>query len=88
MASRAPGQLTPEARFFLELRRPPPVRGPARRIFRDFIRAIGTIELTETDIVVSFQKRARNPLLIAAGFAQSHTPVPWLAGRRLRFRFG
>ena len=60
----------------------------SRRIFRDFIRAIGTIELTETEIVVSFQKRARNPLLIAAGFAQSQTPVPWLAGRRLRFRFG
>jgi len=60
----------------------------SRRIFRDFIRATGTIELTETEIVVRFQKRARNPLLIAAGFAESQTPVPWLAGRRLRFRLG
>ncbi len=60
----------------------------SRHIFRDFIRATGQIVLTETEIIVRFQRRAHNPLLLAAGFADSQTTVPWLEGRRLRFAFG
>ncbi len=60
----------------------------SRHIFRDFIRATGQIVLTETEIIVRFQKRAHNPLLLAAGFADSQTTVPWLEDRRLRFAFG
>ena len=33
-----------------------------------------------------FQKRAHNPLLIAAGFDQTEVAVPWLGGKRLRLR--
>ncbi|MDE2790552.1 MAG: hypothetical protein OXI81_09045 [Paracoccaceae bacterium] len=39
------------------------------------------------DIVVSLGRRANNPLLIAAGFAETHQPVPWLGNRRRRIRF-
>ncbi len=60
----------------------------SRHICRDFIRATGQIVLTETEIIVRFQKRAHNPLLLAAGFADSQTTVPWLKDRRLRFAFG
>ena len=38
--------------------------------------------------VVRFQKRAHNPLLLAAGFAERSPSVPWWGGRRLRLRFG
>lgn len=60
----------------------------SRHIFRDLIDAVGQVTLTDQEIVVRFQKRAHNPLLLAAGFGDRQTPVPWLKGRCLRFRFG
>jgi Transposase DDE domain len=59
-----------------------------RHIFRDFIDAVGLITLTADEVIVRYQKRAHNPLLIAAGFANMHVPVPWLGGKRLRLVFG
>jgi len=59
-----------------------------RHIFRDFIDAVGRITLTADEIIVRYQKRAHNPLLIAAGFANTNGPVPWLGGKRLRLVFG
>ena len=40
----------------------------SRHLFRDLINASATITITDEAIVVKFQKRAHNPLLIAAGF--------------------
>ncbi|MBI4544674.1 MAG: hypothetical protein HY703_05750, partial [Gemmatimonadetes bacterium] len=60
----------------------------SRHLFRDFVDAVGHVTLTGKEIVVSFQKRAHNPLLLAAGFADLTPPVPWLGGRRLRLQFG
>jgi hypothetical protein len=60
----------------------------ARTVFRNFIEAAAHVMITERDIVVSFQKRANNPLLLAAGFGKTDKPVPWLAGRRLHFQLG
>jgi hypothetical protein len=44
--------------------------------------------LAENGITVRFQKRARNPLLVAAGFAEHPTHIPWLNNRKLYFVFG
>jgi hypothetical protein len=60
----------------------------SRHIFRDFVNAVALITLTDKEIQVRFQKRAHNPLLLAAGFADTDLPVPWLEGRRLRLIFG
>jgi len=60
----------------------------SRHIFRDFIDATGQVTLTEQEIQVRFQKRAHNPLLLAAGFPALNPPLPWLGGRRLRLLFG
>lgn len=60
----------------------------SHKIFRDFINATATITIDKEEIVVRFQKRAHNPLLINAGFDKTETPIPWLAGKRLRFIFG
>jgi hypothetical protein len=38
--------------------------------------------------VVRFQKRAHNPLLVAAGFDKTDVAIPWLGGKRLRLVFG
>lgn len=60
----------------------------SRQLFLDFIDANGTISLDERTFVVRFQKRAHNPLLVAAGFDTTDVRVPWLGNRRLRFQFG
>jgi transposase len=60
----------------------------SRHIFRDFVDASATVEIGDRTIDVRFQKRARNPLLIAAGYDKINVPIPWLGGKRLRFVFG
>jgi hypothetical protein len=60
----------------------------ADHIFRDFINATARVMITDNEIVVRFQKRAHNPLLLAAGFGETGTPIPWLAKKTLRFSFG
>lgn len=60
----------------------------ALHIFRDFVDATAQVRITEKEILVRFQKRAHNPLLLAARFDQTPPSVPWLGGKRLRLQFG
>jgi hypothetical protein len=60
----------------------------SRHLFRDFIDAAAEVSITEGEVVVQFQRRAHNPLLIAAGFDKTDGVVPWLGGKRLRLVFG
>jgi hypothetical protein len=60
----------------------------ARTIFRDFIQATATVTISESEVVVRLQKRAHNPLLLAAGYGDACPAVPWMGGKRLRFLLG
>lgn len=60
----------------------------SRHIFRDFIDATATVFITEKEILVRFQKRSHNPLLIAADFDKIDISIPWLGGKRLQLVFG
>jgi Transposase DDE domain len=60
----------------------------SRHLFRDFIDATARIEIEAKTITVTFQKRAHNPLLFAAGFDKTAAKIPWLGNRRLHLRFG
>ena len=60
----------------------------SRHLFQDLIDATADITMSEGQIVVKFQKRACNPLLIAAGFDQTDVVIPWLGSKRLRLIFG
>ena len=60
----------------------------SRHLFRDFIDATAMIMIDEQTISVQFQKRAHNPLLIAAGFDKTDIRIPWLGNKRLQFLFG
>jgi hypothetical protein len=60
----------------------------SRHLFRDFVDASASVEITGGDLVVRFQKRAHNPLLVAAGFDTTKVAIPWLGGKRLRLIFG
>src|SRR5438552_14125325 len=46
-----------------------------RHIFRDFIDAVGLLTLTDDAVIVRYQKRAHNPLLMDAGLANTNVPV-------------
>jgi hypothetical protein len=63
-------------------------KAKARHLFRDFIGSAAAVTLTATDLEVRFQKRAHNPLLLAAEFDRIDVRVPWLGHKRLRFIFG
>ena len=60
----------------------------SRHIFRDFIEASASVMITEGEINVRFQKRAHNPLLLAAGFRETNIRVPWLGKKHLTLTFG
>ncbi len=59
----------------------------AKKIYRKFINWSGNVTIGKREIVVSFRRRAHNPLLLEAGFAEKTVRVPWLNGYKLRFRF-
>jgi hypothetical protein len=60
----------------------------SRHLFRDFLDASAKVTITESEIVVKFQKRAHNPLLVAVGFDKTDEAVPWLGNKRLRLVLG
>jgi len=60
----------------------------SRQLFDKFVDATATVVIANRDIVVRFQKRAHNPLLMAAGFDREVVSVPWLGRRRLQLVFG
>lgn len=60
----------------------------SRHIYRDFVQASADVTITPETVEVRFGKRAHNPYVLAAGFAETDVPVPWWGGRRLRLAFG
>jgi hypothetical protein len=60
----------------------------SKHLFRDFINATGHVTISEKKITIRLQKRAHNPHLIAAGFDQINTSVPWLGDKQLCLNFG
>lgn len=63
-------------------------RAESRHLFRDVVNATATLAIDATHVHVHFQKRAHNPLLVAAGFDKTDLPIPWLARKRLALTFG
>jgi transposase len=59
----------------------------SRHLFRDFVNATAAVTITAAEIQIRFQRRAHNPLLIAAGFDQTDVAIPWLNKKQLRFIF-
>ena len=59
----------------------------ARQVFRHFLDTPAQIKIEDRTVEVTLPKRAHNPLLIAAGFAEGSTAVPWWDDRRLTLRF-
>ena len=60
----------------------------ARTLFRNFIDATANVTVSKHDIRVRYGRRAYNPMLVNAGFADTATRIPWLEGRTLSLHFG
>ena len=59
----------------------------ARTLFRKFVHASARVEIRPDGIEVRFGRRAHNPLLLKAGFADKAVPIPWLENLSLRLAF-
>ena len=59
----------------------------ARQLFRHFLNTPAQIDIQSNRVEVLLPKRAHNPLLIAAGFGEKTTPVPWWNGLPLTLQF-
>ena len=56
----------------------------ARQIFRDLIDMSADVEVTETEVSVSFHRRAHLPIILASDLMEKPVAVPWWNGLPLR----
>jgi len=59
----------------------------AKKIFRNLLDLSATVRITDQQVLVTLDKRAHNPYLVASGLADEPTPMPWVGGKSLRIRF-
>jgi hypothetical protein len=62
-------------------------RAQAKKIFRNLLDVSATVVITEDDIIVTIDKRAHNPYLVASGLTDEPTPMPWYGNKSLAIRF-
>src|SRR6266571_4007736 len=63
------------------------VHAQAKTIFRNLLDLSGKVEITSTSVVVTLDKRAHNPYLVASGLAGHSTPMPWFGNKKLIIQF-
>ena len=56
-------------------------------LFRKLVQAPATVEIGAQRIEVTLGRRAYNPHLLAAGYGDAPTPIPWLDNRALKIKF-
>ena len=59
----------------------------AKTIFRNLLDLSGKIDVGAESVVVTIDKRAHNPYLVAAGLHETPTPMPWFGNKKLTIRF-
>lgn len=62
-------------------------KAQAKTIFRNLLDVSATVQIEATGVVVTLDKRAHNPYLVASGLADEPTPMPWLGDKPLVIRF-
>jgi hypothetical protein len=59
----------------------------AKTVFRNLLNLSGKVDVTATSVVLTLDKRAHNPYLVASGLADQPTPMPWFGGKKLIIQF-
>ena len=59
----------------------------AKVLFDSLLDVTGKVEIEDTRVAVTLDKRAHNPYLVDSGLADPPTPMPWLGGKELVIHF-
>jgi hypothetical protein len=59
----------------------------AKTLFRNLLDVSAKVRVEEEAVVVTLDKRAHNPYLVASGLADQPTPMPWFGGKLLHILF-
>ena len=62
-------------------------RAQAKKIFRNLLDVSATVAINNDQVIVTFDKRAHNPYLVASGLADTPTSMPWYGNKQLIIRF-
>jgi hypothetical protein len=62
-------------------------KAQAKTIFRNLLDVSATVQVRDEDVIVTLDKRAHNPYLVASGLADHKTPMPWFGNKPLSIRF-
>jgi len=62
-------------------------RAQPKRIFRNLLDLSARVDVDPSRVVVTFDKRAHNPYLVASGLADTPTPMPWFGNKQLVLQF-
>lgn len=62
-------------------------RAQPKTIFRNLLDLSGKVEVQAEHVVVTLDKRAHNPFLVASGLADKPAPMPWFGNKKLLIRF-
>ena len=59
----------------------------AKTVFRNLLNVSGKVEITANSVIVTLDKRAHNPYLVASGLAEKTIPMPWFGNKTLHLQF-
>jgi hypothetical protein len=59
----------------------------AKKVFRNLLDLSGKVEINAASVVVTLDKRAHNPYLVASGITNQSTPMPWFGNKKLSLQF-
>jgi len=62
-------------------------RTQAKKIFRNLLDVSATVVIKDDQVLVTLDKRAHNPYLVASGLADTPTSMPWFGNKQLIIRF-
>ena len=62
-------------------------RAQPKTIFRNLLDVSAKVDVEARRVVVTLDKRAHNPYLVASGLADKPTPMPWFGNKQLLIRF-
>src|SRR6516225_185406 len=63
-------------------------KAQAKTIYRNLLDVSATVQIADEQVIVTLDKRAHNPYLVASGLADHPTPMPWFGNKLLNIRFG
>ena len=62
-------------------------RARAKKIFRNLLDVSANVVINHDQVIITFDKRAHNPYLVALGLEDIPTSMPWYGNKQLIIRF-